>query len=185
MDPQRAMVKAASILLDWCWRQGIDFVLAINDIVLVNKILVSFVQFSYDHNSAPGIAVQGILAVQTRCRFLQGKLKAAWNSVSGWKLSKPIQSRVPIPARILDAMCNLCCIMAFSWDVCRSYFWMALNVALRTGYHALCRPKELIGFILRDLKLPSVVSFKYFPSCAASQRTQKQSFHGACSSPVD
>ncbi len=152
------LAQSGALLFNWTLRQGYNLMAVVCKPMQINQLLIEFVQWLFDNKYALGIAVHAILAVQTRWRPLRGHLRAAWDSVSAWKMSRPVKSRIPIPLPLLRALCHLGCIMATIWDTDRSYLWFAVVVALQTGYHALARPKELLSVLVKHIKLPTVWS---------------------------
>lgn len=119
-----------------------------------NAFLIDYIQSLFDHGRPFGLAKETILALQTVFRHLKGRLRAAWDSVSSWRLRRPVRSRVPMRLEILLGLCRYGCLAAARLDQGRSLLWLAWVTSLQAGFWGLLRPKELFGLRRSCVRLP-------------------------------
>jgi integrase len=93
-----------------------------------------------------------IVGIQTIARHLKGRLKRAWDTLKAWQLQLPVRNRAPIPLEIVNSMALVLvergCRHRYDLPAC---FSCALLV--RVGFHALCRPGELLNLTVGDINL--------------------------------
>ena len=119
-----------------------------------NAFLIDYIQTLFDHGRPFGLAKETILAMQTVFRHLKGRLRAAWDSVSSWRLRNPVRSRVPMRFEILLGLCRYGCLAAARLDQGRALLWLAWVTSLLAGFWGLLRPKELFGLHRSCVRLP-------------------------------
>ena len=107
-------------------------------------ILVHYIQHLFDENTSITRGTYATLALQRRFG-LKGELKAAWESLLGWKLQLPLTMRVPIPQKACHALFTYCMLKGFVLDCPRAMLWICMGVLILTSFYSLLRPGEGIG----------------------------------------
>ena len=75
--------------------------------------LIDYIQSLFDHGRPFGLAKETIFAMQTVFRHLKGRLRAAWDSASSWRLRNPVHRRVPMRFETLVGLCRYGCLAAW------------------------------------------------------------------------
>ena len=119
-----------------------------------NAFLIDYIQSLFGHGRPFGFAKEAILAMQKVFRHLKGRLRAAWDSVSSWRLRNPVHSRVPMRFGMLLGLCRYGCLAAARLDQGRALLWLAWVTSLQAGFWGLLRPKELFGLHRSCVGLP-------------------------------
>ena len=107
LDPQyrRVLQKAWHRLSDFCQdTRGTPLKDALGTAREANKFLISYIQRAYDSHKPISHATHAILAVQHRRRSLKGQLRRAWDSVASWRQEVKVQSRLPMPRPVFEAV---------------------------------------------------------------------------------
>lgn len=116
-----------------------------------NQISTEFLDYIHDtgrHRIWAGR--HAILAVQARYRFLKGKLKRAWDSLSSWQLEIPLNSRLPIPLVVLQAFFRVC--LSWSMDVPElSCYLIPLAILSRLAFYAMLRVGDVEKLCVHDI----------------------------------
>ena len=118
------------------------------------EALVAYIQGLHNQGSPLWVATHTVLALQTRFRHLRGQLRPAWDSFSSWKLQRCVHSRLPLPVKMLDAICAGAALHAYKLDKRRAGLWMAFIAVMKTAYWGLLRPGELIKLLSSDCRIP-------------------------------
>lgn len=124
------------------------------------KTLEGFVQHLYECDPISNylLAKHGLLAAQTFCPRLKGKLSSAWEAFESWGQERPGRLRLALPLPCLVAMIIMARVNALSSDGESAYLWWACSVLLETGFFALLRPGELLGLSREKVLLPGGVT---------------------------
>jgi hypothetical protein len=162
---QRRLELAGCRLLEWCDLQRCDIKKAAGTADEMGKLLILYLQHLYDSRHAFWWAPHSVLYVQTRWRSLKGHLRAAWDSVSTWKMTQPIRSRVPFRLELVQAACYAATLHTTSLDVKRAPMWWALVVVLHLAFFGLLRPKETCQLQVGHVMAPGPGTFRAM-SCA-------------------
>lgn len=119
-----------------------------------NTALIEFIQHTYEIRRPLWLATHAVLAVQTVNRELKGHLRPAWDSIQSWRLTRPVQSRTPLPEFVMKALCYFGVMQAMYYDTNRALVWFPFSVNLRFAFYALFRPREMFMLVRCCLKLP-------------------------------
>ena len=149
------LLEAGSLLVQFCQKQGVPPEAVLSQAKTANFVLVRFVQHLHNSRKPLWLATHAVLAVQNANRAMKGQLRPAWDSISSWRLSVPVRSRIPIDLNILKALFYFAICQALKYDPSRKHIWLAFAVCLRIGFFGLLRPKEWFTLQRLSVKTPS------------------------------
>ncbi len=110
------------------------------------RLLVYYIQRTYDDNGSFTHAKYAVLAMQTVFRQHRGLLRGAWDSIESWESEREANLRKPLPILVLRAMAGIARMLAWEarmFDVVLALEWLLFSILLELGFYALLRPGEL------------------------------------------
>ena len=156
---QERLKVAGEWFARWCARQELDMTALSQNPKLMTGALVTYLQALYDHGFALWLGVHTVLWAQTEFRELKGHLRSAWDSVSSWRLSRPVTSRVPMPEAVMRALVCWGVLSATTMEKRCAHMWWNFSVAVPFAFFGLMRPQELFGLKKEHIRLPGPQSF--------------------------
>ena len=171
------LTQAAAGFDTWCRKQGLRLDRLAKDPQRMSETLVAYVQHLHDAGSALWVATHAVLAMQTMFRPLRGRLRAAWDSVLSWRMQAPVKSRVPMPEKIMLALCRYAVLAAVSLDTQHSLIWWNFMAVLRLSFHGLLRPKEIFGPFCSDVRASGPGSLLHSDVAVLTIREPKNRAH--------
>lgn len=98
-----------------------------------------------------------LLAVQTVHRHLKGSLRTSWDSIQSWIHGSDASMRSPLPLLILNAICNLGRLWAWSFyeagQFKKAWLWLRWSAVVETAFFGLLRPGEVCNLLRKHLCL--------------------------------
>ena len=153
-EPYRDRLEKGELLFRvFCRRNGSSPEQVAHDPDLASDWLVRYLQWAFDQDEPFSKALHAILAMQTKFRHLRGKLKATWDSIMSWKMTRGVSSRVPARLEIVRALSYTAALAAWTNSLGAVPLWMAFCFCVRVAFFSLLRPKELFGLRRRHLQM--------------------------------
>jgi hypothetical protein len=167
------LVQAATVLSAWATESGVCLVSCSSDPSLMSEILIRFVQDLFEAGAAVWLGTHAILSCQTRWRHLKNRLRGAWDSIASWNQLKPVRSRTPLPAVLLEAIVRFSVFAAVALEPWKAVIWWPFGVAMMTAFHGLLRPGELWKLRRCDVRVPGTRSLLAAPIVVLTIREPK------------
>ena len=161
---QERLKVAGEWFARWCARRELEMAVLSQNPKLMTGALVAYLQALYDHGFALWLGVHTVLWAQTEFRELKGQLRSAWDSVSSWRLSRPVTSRVPMPEAVMRALVCRGVLSATTMEKRCAHMWWNFSVVVPFAFFGLMRPQELFGLKKEHIRLPGPQSFVQEPS---------------------
>ena len=147
----KLLASAFAVLRAWSLREFPAQ--TFGDLEVLDQHLTEFVEAYYarykesnerTQTKAISLVRHALLAVQHEYRFVQGRLRTAWECLFTWEIEMPVRTRVPVPENLMLACAVWCLVLGFLRQPGRAHQWITFGVGILIMFEGLARPGEFL-----------------------------------------
>ena len=121
----------------------------------MNRLLIDHLQWLFESNAGVSAGRHVVLSIHHRHPMLRSFMKETWDSIKSWEMLALVNSRVPMPPLLLDAMFSYAVMMGVGATGPCARDWLSFAVGLLVCFNGLLRPGEWCTMCAKSVAVPA------------------------------